>query len=243
MADVTNYKIFKNDDFEILTKDGFQDFKGLIVGKNINKLLLTFSNGKSLLCTHHHKIMIDDLNFIYAHDMVVGDHIFGGHILISSENVENDEPVYEFLEIENNHTYYANDILSNQCLIIDEAAHIPNDLMKEIWKSVIPTISANKNGEIITISTPNGADKDNKFYQLYLEAQKENSIWALMLVNWWEIEGRDEEWKKQEIETIGSLHDFLQEYENCVSGESILDLISIDNEYTKKSIEQLYIDM
>ena len=110
-------------------------------------------------------------------------------------------------------------------LLIDEAAHIPNDLMEELWKSVIPTISANKNGEIVVISTPNGADKGNKFYQLYLEAQKENSAWKMEVVNWWDIPGRDEEWKKTEIATIGSLHDFEQEYENKFHalGKSVID--------------------
>lgn len=110
-------------------------------------------------------------------------------------------------------------------LIIDECAHIQNDLMKELWKSVVPAISSNKNGEIIVISTPNGADKDNKFYELYLEAQKENSVWKMEVVNWWDIPGRDEEWKTREIATIGSLHDFLQEYENKFHppGKSAID--------------------
>jgi len=99
-------------------------------------------------------------------------------------------------------------------LIIDECAHIQNDLMKELWKSVIPTISANESGEILLISTPNGADKENKFYQVYLEAKEKDSIWKMEVVYWWDIPGRDDQWKIREIATIGSLHDFEQEYEN-----------------------------
>jgi hypothetical protein len=110
-------------------------------------------------------------------------------------------------------------------LIIDECAHIPNDLMKELWKSVIPTISANRNGEIITISTPNGADKDNKFYEIYMDSKKEGSVWKLESVFWWDIPGRDEAWKINEIATMGSLHDFQQEYENVFHppGKSVID--------------------
>lgn len=110
-------------------------------------------------------------------------------------------------------------------LIIDEMAHCPNDLMEELWKSVIPTISSNKNGEIITISTPNGADKNNKFYQIYLDSQKPDSVWKLERVDWWDIPGRDDEWKQREIATIGSLHDFQQEYENVFHppGKSVID--------------------
>lgn len=126
-------------------------------------------------------------------------------------------------------------------LIVDECAHIQNDLMKELWQSVIPTISSNKNGEIIVISTPNGADKENKFYQLYLESQKENSVWKLERVDWWDIPGRDEEWKKAEIQTIGSLYSFQQEYENCVSGDCMLELLNTDDgKIYKKSIKDLY---
>lgn len=127
------------------------------------------------------------------------------------------------------------------CLILDEMAHCQNDLMEELWKGIVPTISANKNGEIIAISTPNGADKDNKFYQVYLDSQKPNSVWVLIRVDWWDIPGRDEEWKQREIATLGSLHDFKQEYENCVSGECVLDLISINNgNRHKKTIADLH---
>ena len=225
MADLSDYKIYNNNNFEILTEDGFKDFKGLIVGKNKQKVLLKFSTGDVLKCTPKHKIVISSKMWKYVEDCNVGDTLWNDITIISKDFYENDDPVYEFLDVVNNHTYFVNNILSHQCLIVDECAHIQNDLMEELWKSVIPTISSNKNGEIIVISTPNGADKGNKFYQLYLDAQKENSAWHMEVVNWWDIPGRDEEWKKREIATIGSLHDFQQEYENAFHrpGKSAID--------------------
>jgi hypothetical protein len=113
---------------------------------------------------------------------------------------------------------------SINCLILDEMAHIQNDLMEELWKSVIPTITSSKKSQIVAISTPNGADKENKFYQLYLECQKPNSGWHMDKVHWSENEERDEEWKKNEIASLGSLHTFQQEHENVfhLLGKSVI---------------------
>lgn len=112
---------------------------------------------------------------------------------------------------------------TSNLLIIDEMAHCPNDLMKELWKSAIPIISSMKKSQIIVISTPNGVD--NKFYELVEDSKKEDSIWNLEVVNWWDVPGRDEDWKKREIALIGSKEIFDQEYGNVFHepGKSIID--------------------
>jgi hypothetical protein len=112
---------------------------------------------------------------------------------------------------------------TSNLLIIDEMAHCPNDLMKELWKSAIPIISSMKKSQIVVISTPNGTD--NKFYELYQDSQKENSEWHLEVVNWWDVPGRDEEWKKKTLALIGSKEDFDQEYANVFHepGKGIVD--------------------
>jgi len=101
---------------------------------------------------------------------------------------------------------------TSNLLIIDEMAHCPNELMKELWKSAIPIISSSKKSQIVVISTPNGTD--NKFYDLYQESQKENPEWNCEIVNWFDIPGRDEEWKNQTIAAMGSKEDFDQEFGN-----------------------------
>ena len=107
---------------------------------------------------------------------------------------------------------------TSNLLIIDEMAHCPNELMKELWKSAIPIISSMKKSQLVVISTPNG--KDNKFYELYQQAQKPDSDWHLEIVNWWDVPGRDEEWKKQALDAIGSKDDFDQEYGNVFHDKS-----------------------
>jgi hypothetical protein len=112
---------------------------------------------------------------------------------------------------------------TSNLLLIDEMAHCPNEVMKELWKSAIPIISSSKNSQIIVISTPNGTD--NKFYELYQEAQKEGSEWNLEKVDWWDVPGRDEEWKKSTIAQLGSEADFEQEFGNqfFTKGKAIVD--------------------
>jgi hypothetical protein len=112
---------------------------------------------------------------------------------------------------------------TSNLLIIDEMAHCPNELMKELWKSAIPIISSMKKSQLVVISTPNGVD--NKFYELYQQAQKPDSDWHLETVNWWDVPGRDEEWKRQAMDAIGSKEDFDQEYGNVFheKGKSAVD--------------------
>ena len=113
---------------------------------------------------------------------------------------------------------------TSNLLIIDEAAHCPPDLMRELWKSAIPIISSSKKSQIVVISTPNGTD--NKFYDLYLQSQKPGSNWNLERVDWWDVPGRDEEWKKDNIELLGSVEDFEQEYGNSFEskGKTVIDV-------------------
>jgi hypothetical protein len=119
--------------------------------------------------------------------------------------------------------------VTSNLLIIDEMAHCPNDLMKELWKSAIPIISSMKKSQVIVISTPNG--RDNKFYELVEDSKKENSIWNLERVDWWDVPGRDEAWKNREIALIGSKDVFDQEYANVFHdpNKSV-----IDEEYLSK---------
>ena len=112
---------------------------------------------------------------------------------------------------------------SSNLLIIDEMAHCQPDLMRELWKSAIPIISSSKKSQLVIISTPNGVD--NKFYDLYKQAQEPNSEWHLERVDWWEVPGRDEQWKKDATDAIGSKEDFDQEYGNVFheKGKTAID--------------------
>ena len=112
---------------------------------------------------------------------------------------------------------------SCNCLILDELAFIDNNLARDFWKSVYPIISSSKKSKIFVASTPNGTD--NLFYELYDGAAKKENDWYPERVDWWEVPGRDENWKKMTIRTIGSKEIFDQEYGNVFhqSGESAVN--------------------
>lgn len=109
---------------------------------------------------------------------------------------------------------------SVSCVIIDEMAHIEDNMMQEFWESVYPIISASKKSKLFVCSTPKGTG--NQFHTLYDGAMKRINGWHPERVDWWEVPDRDEEWKKQTIKTIGSEEAFNQEFQNefLQSGES-----------------------
>ena len=102
---------------------------------------------------------------------------------------------------------------SLNCVLLDEAAHIESHLLLDFWASVIPTISSGKKSKILVVSTPNGVG--NKFYEIYSGAETGKlKTWKSERIDWWDIPGRDEEWKQNQIELLGSEEKFLQEFNN-----------------------------
>ncbi|MEN6622917.1 MAG: terminase family protein [Smithella sp.] len=117
------------------------------------------------------------------------------------------------------------------CIIIDEAAHIEDHLMKDFWASVIPTISSSKKRttKIFMVSTPKGTG--NLFYDIFIKAQKgeedENMKWHQEEIHWYDVPGRGKLWKADMVE---ALHNdkllFEQEFNCCFleTGDSAVDI-------------------
>jgi len=97
-------------------------------------------------------------------------------------------------------------------LCIDEAAFIDPHFMDEFWKSVIPIVSSGKKTKIFMVSTPNGSG--NKFYEIYSGAEKETNGWHAERIDWWDVPGRGEKWRKQMVAALGSDEAFQQEFGN-----------------------------
>jgi len=99
-------------------------------------------------------------------------------------------------------------------LAIDETAFIEPHILSEFWSSVIPTVSSGKKSKILLVSTPNGTG--NRFYEIYSGAESgELKQWKSERIDWWDIPERDEDWKKTQIELLGSEEKFQQEYGNA----------------------------
>lgn len=95
-------------------------------------------------------------------------------------------------------------------LYIDEFAHINPSYLNFFYRAIYPTISASTSkSKIIITSTPNGM---NKFYDIYMDALNGKNQYTALRVDWWQVPGRDEEWKRRTISDLGSEEDFNQEY-------------------------------
>ncbi len=130
-------------------------------------------------------------------------------------------------------------------LLMDEAAHIIN--FDSMYRNVYPQISAIKDSKITICSTPNGI---NGFYHIYNDALLKRNSYTLTKIYWNEVEGRDEQWKKETILSIGSLNHFEQEYELKFHGEVVqtdnkilnqIDdiIIELKNNINIKSVKKL----
>lgn len=108
-------------------------------------------------------------------------------------------------------------------LILDELAFIDEHMVSEFWKSVYPIISSFKKSKIFISSTPNGTE--NLFYKLYHGAINKTSGWEPGRIDWWEVPGRDETWKEEQIKNLGSQEAFDQEFgcQFLQTGESTID--------------------
>jgi hypothetical protein len=94
-------------------------------------------------------------------------------------------------------------------LYIDEFAHINPSYLDFFYRAIYPTISASSNSKVIITSTPNGM---NRFYEIYMDALNGKNTYVPLRVDWWQVPGRDEAWKKMTIANLGSEEDFNQEY-------------------------------
>ena len=108
-------------------------------------------------------------------------------------------------------------------LYMDEFAHINPSFMEAFFRSTYPTVSSSKVSRIIITSTPNGM---NKFYEMYSDAVKKQNTFNPIRVDWWQVPGRDDAWKQNEISNLGSEELFNQEYGNQFLSSSTLLLSS-----------------
>ena len=101
-------------------------------------------------------------------------------------------------------------------LYIDEAAFVEN--WDEFFASVFPTISSGKTTKVLFTSTPNGL---NHFYKTCEGARDGTNGYQYIRVPWNEVPGRDEEWKKDTLQSMDfDLQKFAQEFECEFLGSS-----------------------
>lgn len=115
-------------------------------------------------------------------------------------------------------------------VIMDEWARHPHD--EEVFQSIYPTLSNNKNGRLIGISTPEHAG--NLFHEIWTKGKG----YCKLAFDWREHPWRNQKWKQEQINRIGKKR-FERQYELkfTYSGDPVFDL---DNLNTAAQREDFY---
>lgn len=103
--------------------------------------------------------------------------------------------------------------MSVNLLFLDEFAFVEN--ANEFYTSTYPVISAGKDTKVIITSTANGIG--NTFHKIWEGAVQKVNQFIPFTVNWWDVPGRDDEWKRQTISNTSQLQ-FDQEFGNTFYG-------------------------
>lgn len=104
------------------------------------------------------------------------------------------------------------------CVLADEFAHIPPNIIDKFYNNIFPTITASRARFMIT-STQNGY---NLFYKIWRSAINNESEYAPFKTDWWEVpewnpekkcwEKRDEAWHQMQVANYGSEEAFNSQF-------------------------------
>ena len=117
--------------------------------------------------------------------------------------------------------------MSVNLLFLDEFAFVEN--AAEFYTSTYPVVSSGKDTKVIITSTANGIG--NTYQKIWEGAVQGINEYKPFRVDWWDVPGRDEEWKNQTIANTSQIQ-FDQEFGNTfygtgntlIEGQVLLDL-------------------
>lgn len=129
--------------------------------------------------------------------------------------------------------------MSINMLYLDEFAFVED--AETFYTATYPVITSGKNSKVIITSTANGVG--NMFHKIYESAVHGNSEYKSYLISWFDVPGRDEEWKKQTIANTSEAQ-FEQEYGNSflgtgntlISSDALLGMRAIDPNWRKEGV-------
>lgn len=125
--------------------------------------------------------------------------------------------------------------MSVNLVYMDEFAFV--EKAAEFYTSTYPVISSGKSTKVIITSTANGIG--NQFQKIWEGALQETNEFKPFRVDWYDVPGRDEEWKAQTIANTSQLQ-FDQEFGNTFfgTGDTLIDANTLMN---MKSKAPLYV--
>lgn len=129
-------------------------------------------------------------------------------------------------------------------LYCDEFAHVEPNVLDEFYENIMPTVSSMDDSKIIITSTPNGY---NKFFDIYQGAVDGTNSYHPVRVDWWQVPGRDEEWKEKTIADCGGEDEFMRQFGNSflstgntlLSPDSLAKLQKNRIKYVKRELTEI----
>lgn len=199
---------------KVLTQAGFKHFEAILdQGVKDNCLRFDFEDGTSLICTEDHELLCGN-EYIPACFIEVGE-LLSGKVVYSIERHQDAERVYDLYNVEDTHSYITNGVESHNCnlLFMDEFAFVEN--ASTFYTSTYPVVSSGKTSRVIITSTANGVG--NQFHRIWEGAVQQVNEFKPFRVDWWDVPGRDAEWKRQTVANTSELQ-FEQEFCNSFHG-------------------------
>ena len=130
--------------------------------------------------------------------------------------------------------------LSINLLYLDEFAFV--DDAETFYTATYPVVTSGKDSKVIITSTANGVG--NMFYKIYESAVHNQSEYKHFLINWFDVPGRDDEWKKETIANTSEAQ-FEQEYGNSflgtgntlINSNTLLGLMAKEPDWNKDGVK------
>lgn len=193
----------------VLTNKGFKAFDGIRRTKLQSTIRVILADNTTLECTPDHQVYLSETRKCAAKNLR-GKYIRGvlGPVKVLDIVDGPQQDVYDVLNVEETHNFFANNILVSNCLLLDEFAFVPENIANEFYASTFPTITSGRTTKIIMVSTPNGM---NLFHKFWSESQSGDNDFVSTVAHWSDVPGRDEQWKLETIRNIGGPEKFAQE--------------------------------
>ncbi len=129
--------------------------------------------------------------------------------------------------------------MSINMLYLDDFAFVED--AETFYTATYPVITSGKDSKVIITSTANGVG--NMFHKIYESAIHDQSEYKPFTINWYDVPGRDEEWKNQTIANTSEAQ-FEQEYGNSflgtgntlVNSNTLLGLKALEADWTKDEV-------
>lgn len=118
----------ENDEFEILTPDGFEDFDGIKTSEKSSHINILFDDGVSLGCSLNH-LLHDSVNDVKANSLKSGDSISspeGCKRVDRTDIIDGVVILYDIVNAGKKHRYYTNNVLSHNCVFQGSSGSLIN---------------------------------------------------------------------------------------------------------------------